>query len=172
MDKARQFQQLMDEHNGILYKIGRSYTTDEEDFKELYQEMLVQLWSAFGRFRGDAKVSTWMYRVALNTAITYRKKKKRHAVQPIDHHAYGLRDDTLESLAREKERASQVELLYQCIRQLKKEDRAIILLHLDGKSYAEMATILGITINNVGVKINRVRKRLLRLLQVEGYEGT
>ncbi|MEN0007030.1 MAG: sigma-70 family RNA polymerase sigma factor [Bacteroidota bacterium] len=170
MERAQQFQQLIDEYNGILYKIGRSYTRDEEDFKELYQEMLVQLWSAYGRFRGDAKVSTWLYRVALNTAITYQKKKKRLKVQELEPKAYRLADTSAAQLALEQQRASQVELLYHCIYQLKKDDRAIILLHLEEKSYQEMADILGITVNHVGVKINRARKRLFRLLQAEGYE--
>ncbi|MEM1215692.1 MAG: sigma-70 family RNA polymerase sigma factor, partial [Bacteroidota bacterium] len=87
----REFQDIIDEHYGILYKIGRSYTRDGADFQDLYQEMLIQLWQSFPRFRGAAKLSTFIYRVALNTALTHQRKTKRQREEyNLETHDYRL----------------------------------------------------------------------------------
>ena len=164
------FKNIVDEYNGILYKIARSYTTEEADFKDLYQEMLIQLWQSFDRFKGEAKVSTWIYRVALNTALTFQKKQKRQiATNPIDNVSYKIAETSGvgEELVYQKEK--KIELLYQCINLLKKDDRAIILLHLEEKKYDEIAEIIGITTSHVGVKLMRIKKQLFQLLKEHGY---
>lgn len=164
------FKNIVDEYNGILYKIARSYTTDEADFKDLYQEMLIQLWQSFDRFRGDAKVSTWIYRVSLNTALTFQKKQKRNLfTNPIDKVTYKIA--AISGVGEEPifEKEKKIELLYKCVNLLKKDDRAIILLHLEEKKYEEIAEIIGITSTHVGVKLMRIKKQLFQLLKEQGY---
>jgi RNA polymerase sigma-70 factor (ECF subfamily) len=161
----RSFQHIIDEYNGILYKIGRSYTREQADFDDLYQEMLIQLWKSFPRFRGEAKLSTWIYRVALNTALTYQKKKRgRDKEVELNPEITLSSDSDPDGSAEEK-----VDLLYACINELKRDQRALILLHLEGESYEEIARIMGITINNVGVRLSRVKTKLHSLLIEKGY---
>ncbi len=164
------FKNIVDEYNGILYKIARSYTTEEADFKDLYQEMLIQLWQSFERFKGEAKVSTWIYRVSLNTALTFQKKqKKQFSTNPIDNVSYKIVEmsGVGEEVIFQKEK--KIELLYKCVNLLKKDDRAIILLHLEEKKYDEIAEIIGITVSHVGVKLMRIKKQLFQLLKEQGY---
>lgn len=164
------FQHIIDQHYGILYKIGRAYTQDQADFEDLYQEMLIQLWQSFPRFKGNSKLSTFIYRVALNTALTHqRKTKRRPDALNLEDQMYRLPDTSQDDMEVEQRRSAKVELLYESINELKKEDRAIILLHLEGNSYEEMADILGITINNIGVRLLRVKKRLQKRLIAKGY---
>lgn len=166
------FKHIIDEHNGILFKIARSYASEKVDFDDLYQEMLIQLWQSFPRFEGKSKVSTWIYRVALNTALTFnKKKKKRVSSTEIADWIAEKADDGPETLVHERQQQRRIDLLYQCINELAKEERALILLHLEGKTYDETAEILGITVNYVGVKIMRIKKRLFNLLSERGYEG-
>lgn len=166
MEKA--FKQLIDQNYGILYKIGRSFTRTEADFSDLYQEMLIQLWQSFPRFRQASKGSTWLYRVALNTAITFHKKQQKQAFT-VHSPAPDEPTFTVEQKEQEIKKGQQIDLLYTCINKLKKEDRAVILLHLEGKSYETIAEITGITSNYVGVKLLRIKKRLLKLLNQHGY---
>lgn len=164
------FQHIIDKHNAILYKIGRSYTKEAADFQDLYQEMLIQLWQAFPRFKGNSKVSTWMYKVALNTALTYSKKKnKRLDKSPLENAMYKIADNTGDRIAEIAQQSERIELLYACINELKKEERAIILLHLEGNTYEEMAEITGLTNSNLGVKLMRIKKKLHKLLEAKGY---
>lgn len=162
------FKQLIDCNNGILYKIGRSFSDNEEDFRDLFQEMLIQLWQSFPSFRGASQASTWLYRVALNTALSYRKKQRRQVSMFVgDSEASNLAaqlqtQDNADSEGR-------IDLLYRCINRLNKDERAIILLFLEEKSYEEIAEIIGITVNLVGVKLYRIRKRLHQLLLELGY---
>lgn len=166
------FKHIITDHNGILYKIARSYASEQADFDDLYQEILVQLWQSFPRFEGKAKVSTWIYRVALNTALTFTKKKKRKlATSQVTAWIADTVEDSASQLAFEKAQQKRIDLLYLCINELAKEERALILLHLEGKSYEESAEIMGITSNYVGVKIMRIKKRLFTLLSEKGYGG-
>ncbi len=162
-----EFQHIIEEHNGILYKIGRSYTQNAVDFDDLYQEMLIQLWQSYPRFKGASKISTWMYKVALNTAITFVKKHKRHQHQSTEQLPLSITPE--ESPFKDEEQQQKIELLYACINELKKEERAIILLHLEGNQYDEIAEIMGITVSNVGVKLLRIKKKLQKQLTAKGY---
>ena len=166
----REFQHIIDQHYGILYKIGRAYTQDQADFDDLHQEMLIQLWQSYTRFKGNSKLSTFIYRVALNTALTHQRKAKRRVDRPgIEDHFYHLPDNSGSETEATRQREEQIKLLYECINELKKEDRAVILLHLEGNAYEEMADILGITVNNIGVRLLRVKKRLQKSLIAKGY---
>lgn len=166
----RDFQHIIDEHYGILFKIGRAYTQEEADFEDLYQEMLIQLWKSYSRFRGQAKLSTYIYRVALNTALTHqRKQRKQSQLLSLNEGSRQIVDNSHSELIKVQQKEQQTQLLYSCIYALKKEDRALILLHLEGKSYDEMAEIMGITITNIGVRLLRCKKRLQKLLIANGY---
>lgn len=158
----QQFKNLIDRHNGILYKIARSYAPEQEDMRDLYQEILVQVWRALPDFRGEAQVSTWLYRIALNTALSYQQKQRRQqTVLRGDEHFPAVVDD---GVGAAQARQQRIDLLYRCISKLDKDERAVILLYLDDKSYEDMATILGISVNLVGVKIHRIKKKLQQLL--------
>lgn len=164
------FKNIIDEYNGILYKIARSYTTEEADFKDIYQEILIQLWQSFDRFKGESKISTWMYRVALNTALTFQKKQKRRkSTNPIERMNFKIADESGVGMAQIYQKEEKIELLYKCINLLGKDDRAIILLHLEEKKYEEIAEIIGLTTSHVGVKILRIKKQLFQLLNEHGY---
>ena len=164
-----EFRHIIKEHHAILYKIGRSYTIEEADFKDLYQEILIQLWKSFGKFRGDAKISTWIYRVALNTALTFRRNKNRKPkTDSIED--YNLKIDSEFETNLEQRNEAKIDLLYRCINQLSKDDRAIILLHLEGKKYREIAEIIGLTQNHIGIKLMRIKKQLHHLLTENRYE--
>jgi len=166
----KDFKHIIDTHYGILYKIGRAYTDNEADLDDLFQEMLIQLWKAFPSFKGQAKLSTWIYRVVLNTALTFKRNQKRQVrTTTVDQSLHAIAYETSNYEELEQERTDRANLLYSCINQLKKDDRAIILLHLEENTYEEIAEIIGIEANNVGVKIYRIKKRLFNLLKESGY---
>lgn len=158
------FKEIIKEYHPILYKIGRVYTNDD-DFDDLYQEMLIAIWKTLKNFRGDSKISTWLYKVALNTALTYQRKNKFSFFQKSNLDEIENIPFTHENSAIERE--ASIEALYAAIKQLKSDDRSLVLLYLEEKSYEEMAEILGISTSLVGVKINRVKKKLFKLLNVE-----
>lgn len=162
------FKKIVDEYNGILYKITRSYTANEEDFKDLYQEILVQLWKSMTNFKGNAKISTWIYRVALNTALTHKRNSQRKP-RSETYEMIEFRMEISDQMTEMKEKEEKIELLYRCINLLKEEDRAIILLYLEGKKYKEIAEIIGLTTSHLGVKIKRIKKRLHDLLNQHHY---
>ena len=158
------FEKIIEANNGILYKIGKVYS-DEDGFDDLYQEMLINIWRGLKNYKGDAQISTWLYRVCLNTAMTYQKKEKRKQVfQNRMDESHDLRDESPDW----KEKEAEVERLYAAVRTLKVEDRSIILLYLEEKSYDEISDMIGITKSNVGVKINRIKKSLFKKLEAYG----
>ncbi|MFY0593959.1 RNA polymerase sigma factor [Roseivirga sp.] len=151
------FLRLVDEHQRIIHKVSRMYRDNIEDEKDLFQDIVLQLWKSYPNFRGESKASTWIYRIALNTAMAfYRKKAPDVALTPD-------LPDTLDK-SRPDEKSEQEELLYDALHRLEVTDRAIISLFLDEYSYSEIAKIIGISENYVGVKINRIKKRLKELL--------
>lgn len=142
-------------HRGIIFKICKMYSPREEDYDDLYQDIVAQLWKAWEGFRGDAKISTWIYRIALNTAISGFRKQKRNPLKNIT--------DTDElNLAHEDNRKQKedLEVLYMAIDQLSEVEKAMIMLYLDDIPYDEVAEIMGITQNNVRVKMLRIREKL------------
>ena len=153
------FIQFLESHKGIIYKVANAYCRDEEDRKDLIQEIIVQLWRSFGKYDPQYKRSTWTYRIALNVSISfYRKEKKR--TEPTT----ALSDDILRVVAPSEDTVLQenVALLYQFINQLSALPRALMILYLDEKSYAEIADILGITETNVATKVSRIKQQLKR----------
>lgn len=162
MQKDLEEKFLLDFENNqnIAHKICRIYTTNQSAHNDLFQEITIQLWKNYPKFRGDSKFSTWMYRVALNTAISlYRKSTRRVKTQDITDFAYKIKandyDDTEEV---------QLKALYKAIYKLNDIDKALIFLYLEDKPYKEIAVTLGITSVNARVKMNRAKEKLKNLL--------
>lgn len=152
-DHNRLFLEWMQAHRGILRKIARAFASEEGDQQDLYQDLLVAVWEAVPAFRGEAKVSTFLYRVAYNRALLWsrsrRTEQRRFEALSIDLVAPAQQDD------------GRVERLYEAIRQLPPVDRSLVLLYLDELSYREIAEVLGLSESNVGVRLNRAKKRLI-----------
>lgn len=154
------FVEQLKTHQNIVHKVCRLYTNNADAHNDLFQEITIQLWRAFPKFRGEAKFSTWMYRVGLNTAITlYRKSKRRIKTQEFDAVEYKIKaeeyDDTEEQ---------QLKLLYEAVQELNDIEKALVLLYLEDKDYREISATLGISEVNARVKMNRVKKKLRTIL--------
>lgn len=149
------FIQMIQQHQRLVYKVCSLYADDIEERKDLFQEILLQAWKAYPGYRGDAAISTWLYRVSLNTAISHRRKRNRcpDIVYPelLHHHP----EDMLTETDRE-----QYKLLQQMIAGLPELDKALVLLYLEDKSYNEIAAIMGISASNVGTRLNRVKEKM------------
>lgn len=168
-DKEKFFEQIVRENRDKLYRICRACLSDPNDAKDLYQEVLVKVWLHLHTFRGEAKLSTWLYRIALNTAILYRKQQNKHSPL-LPQHISELPDASAET-AHKQEQEVLLQKLHYCISCLEKQDRLIISLVLEEVSYKEIAEVLGLTVSHVGVKINRVKQKLaLHMEQQAGAE--
>ncbi len=155
-----EFVQLIQKNEGIIYKITRAYEANPEYQKDLYQEIVFQLWKAYPTFRKEAKISTWIYRVALNTSLTYRKRGQKHLNHILSDFQFPDMAEEVDSFKEE-----QIQQLYYSIQQLKLLDRALILLYLEGKAYEEMGSILGLSTTNVGTRLNRIKNKLRTLVK-------
>lgn len=156
------FTGLIKANHASIYRICRAYLYDASYADDLYQEILYQIWKSIKSFKGDSKVSTWIYRIAVNTAIGFNLKNKRHQHESI---AESLQMPYIESLPEKQEQEVQLNKLRYCISQLVAQDRLIISLLLEQKSYKEIAEITGASMSNTGVRINRIKERLLHLMQ-------
>ncbi len=157
------FRGWLREHAGLIFRISRSFAADATDCQDLSQEILFQIWMSMARFHPKAKVSTWLYRVALNTALAWRRKERRRRWQiPTPDLERFAADAQTPLLSSDREL---VESLYSAMKQLPKLDACLMQMFLDGLSYGEMADILGISEDNVGVKLSRARKSLAQFLQ-------
>ncbi len=156
MPDKTEFIAIIQENEGLIYKVTKVYTNSREDAQDLYQEIVYQLWKSFGTFRNESKISTWMYRIALNTSIAHlnKEKKKRGHVE-IDE---GLLNKTDHSDTIMDERS---EMLFGLIKKLSDIEKGIILLYLEGKSYEEIAAITGFTASNVGTRLERIKQKLI-----------
>jgi RNA polymerase sigma-70 factor, ECF subfamily len=153
----------MQNHLGLVLKVVRTSVESPHDQEDLFQDVLLNLWLSLPNFRGDAKESTWIYRVAINTALVWhrgeRRRRRRHAML-VEQSAFLHQS----SSCTEPIHAALIDRMYAVIRQLPPVDASLALMHLDGLSYREMAEVLGITENYVGVKLNRIRKQLAEML--------
>jgi RNA polymerase sigma-70 factor (ECF subfamily) len=153
--KEKEFTKLIKENKGIIYKICSSYCADKDDRDDLAQEIIYNLWKSFDSFNANLKFSTWMYRIALNVAISfYRREKKIKNHNEISEGLIVFEENI------EEETESKLTLLQEFINELKEIDKAIILLYLDDKSHREIAEITGFTETNVATKINRIKEKL------------
>jgi RNA polymerase sigma-70 factor (ECF subfamily) len=155
----REFLALVNAHRAALHRVCRGYTATPGDREELFQEIVHQLWRSYPTFRGDATPVTWVYRVALNTAITAtRRRTRRPALVPLESTAEPASLETGED-------ATRLALLYRAIRKLDGVERALIMCYLDDLSYKRIAEVLGISESNVGTKLNRTKARLRDLVR-------
>lgn len=154
MVSEKEFITLLNQHQKIVYKVCNLYMDSHADREDLFQEITLQAWKAYGSFRGDAKFSTWLYRVALNTAITFFRKEKRSP----DIYSTDMLPDQPDNTDNRIE--EQVKAMYQAIGHLSKIDKALVMLYLEDYSYIEIGGMMGITANNVAVKMNRIKAKL------------
>ena len=151
-----EFEKTIRENQAILHKFCRIYTDKTEDYEELFQEMLIQIWRSMENFRGEAKISTFIYRICINTALSFRANlnQNRKRFETLDGKIF---------VQPEKDRTKdeQLEKLYAAIRELKPIERAIVGLYLDEKSYQEIAEILGISKTNVATRLMRLKKKII-----------
>lgn len=151
--------ELQDNQN-IVHKVCTLYTNDRDSHNDLFQEITIQLWKAYPKFRGEAKFSTWMYRVALNTAITlYRKHKRRIDTADYESIIFKIKADEYDETEE-----LQLKLMYKAVKQLGDVDKALVFLYLEDKNYAEISETLGITEVNARVKMNRIKTKLRTIL--------
>ena len=161
----QEFLSLINQHKGILYKVSRMYFDNIEDQQDLFQEIILQLWTSLDSFKGNSKLSSWMYRVALNTAIVFYKKEKRKLdnispvkIEPIALDVYDTEKDL------------QLVHFYKAVKELNKIEKALIFQFIEGLSGKEIAENLGISEVNVRVKTNRTKIKLQEIIKTQGYE--
>ncbi|MFN8236785.1 MAG: RNA polymerase sigma factor [Chitinophagales bacterium] len=154
------FIQTINTHQGILHKVCRIYCHTSHDRDDLFQEIVLQLWKAFPSFRNESKITTWMYRIALNTAISGLRKKKIETTD-LEKIAIQFEDKASENVD------DDLKQLYKAVEQLSDVEKSIVLLYLEDKPYEEIAEITGITANYVAVKMSRIKEKLRTLIKVE-----
>ncbi len=162
--RQERFQALVEEHKKILYKVCHSYCRNPDDREDLAQEIVVQLWRSFRSFDERGRFSTWMYRIALNVAISFYRRESvrtRHVVPGSGH--------LLEAIGDTENRSEEVGMLYGWIEELDPLNKALVLLYLDGNNYQETATILGISETNVATKISRLKGTLRQKKEVQQH---
>jgi RNA polymerase sigma-70 factor (ECF subfamily) len=148
------FIELIERYKQMIYKVCLIYASDDDVLNDLYQEVLINLWKAFPRFRNECKESTWLYRVALNTCITYiRKESTRIPTIPLTIDMEAILDE-------QDEHGRLIKKMYQMIARLEKPERAILMLWLEDKSYEEIADVMNISKANVGTRLMRIREKL------------
>lgn len=166
MTKEKEFLRLLQQHKNVLYKISRIYMDTDEDREDLVQEITFQLWKTYESFEGKSKFSTWMYRIALNTALTFFKKEKRK----IDNTPILEGMDKVDEDFSAQHREEQLAYFYNAVQELNKVEKALIFLFLEGQTHRDIATNLGISEVNARVKLNRTKEKLQQIIKNNGYE--
>jgi RNA polymerase sigma-70 factor (ECF subfamily) len=155
VEQRQTFETWLKQHKGLVFKVVRAYAFTAMDMDDLFQEITIQVWGSVPAFREQSSVTTWIYRISLNTAMKWLRRERKHsrneAIDDVPQVLLEIRGQTDERLT----------WLYEEIYKLDEVDRSIALLMLDGFAYKDMAEILGITESNVGVKINRIKKHLI-----------
>lgn len=154
MEIEKDFINLLTAHKALIYKVCFMYASTREDLNDLYQEVVVNLWCAYPRFRNDSKISTWMYRIALNTCISDLRKKRAVDYVPLSMDMGGDEDCLPNESLKE---------MYELIRRLDKYERMLVLLWLDENSYDEIASITGSNRNTVAVRLHRIKEKLRKM---------
>ena len=169
-EHERRFRQWLGEHTGLLLKVVRSFAEGRADQDDLFQEIMLQVWMALPGFRGESKATTWLYRVALNTALAWKRGEKKRRGRQVS-----LPEVDVEAVAgaapsEDAERNGQVvDQLYAAIRDLPPVKRALVVLYLDGFSYREISEVVGISESNVGVSLNRIKRDLAAAVKEVGH---
>lgn len=159
-EQEKSFVTLVKENQGLIHKVCILYETDKEARNDLFQEIVLQLWKSFPTFRGEAKITTWMYRIALNTAISgLRKLGRKIKTEELDEFHFNISDYAEDHFEEDFQK------LQWAIRQLTEIERAMIMMALDEVPYDEIAENIGITQNNVRVRMNRIREKIRNLIR-------
>lgn len=159
-EQEKSFVKLVNENQGLIHKVCILYETDKEARNDLFQEIVLQLWKSFPTFRGEAKITTWMYRIALNTAISgLRKLGRKIKTEELDEFHFNISDHAEDHFEEDFQK------LQWAIRQLTEIERAMIMMALDEVPYDEIAENIGITQNNVRVRMNRIREKIRNLIR-------
>lgn len=161
----QEFLRAIELHKGILYKVSRMYFDKPEDQQDLFQEIILQLWKSLDSFKGNSEFSSWMYRVALNTAIVFFKKEKRKQ----DNFTI-IKNESIDNEVFDSEKDQQLVHFYKAVKQLTKIEKAIIILLIEGYSGKKIAENLGLSEVNVRVKIKRTKNKLQEIIKTQGYE--
>ena len=161
--KEQRFEACLQAHKGIFFKVAKTYCQNEEDRQDLMQEMKLQLWQSFEKYKEAFKMSTWLYRICLNVAISFYRKNafRKGADMPLDEKINIIQDTD------KSEQAQHIARLEQCIQELNDLDKALMLLYLDDKSHAEIADIIGISVSNVATKVGRIKEKLKKRFSLE-----
>lgn len=157
-NSEQEFIEQVQTHSGIIYKVINLYVDAAEDKRDLHQEILLQAWKSYANFRGTSTFATWLYKVSLNTVLTFNKKEKKHTT---------LVDNGTLSTESTSEKKEQSEVLYQLVRQLHEVDRMIMTLHLEGYKNLEIAEITGLKVNHINVKLHRLKAQIIEQLKKE-----
>jgi len=158
---SEQFIIALEKHTGILVKISYAYARTYHEREDLINDIIFQLWKSFTSFKGQSKMSTWMYRVALNTCMNYDLKKKKETIIFSDDLTDFRLNEVIEINLTEQDQHS---VLYDCINELDSFNKAIVLLYLDGNSHEEISLVTGISITNVGTRMGRIKEQLKKLV--------
>lgn len=156
--KTNRFITLIQEHERIIHKVIGLYIDNKEDKKDCYQEIMVQSWKAYDRFEGRSRFSTWLYKVCLNTALTFKKRQPKETgpIEEVTHIA-------------EQRPVEKSETLYLIIKQLNEVDKMIITLHLEGYKNPEISEITGMATNNINVKIHRIKNHIIESFKIYNH---
>jgi RNA polymerase sigma-70 factor (ECF subfamily) len=155
-EKEAQFLQMLNRYKDVVIKACYIYTSEKVQLGDLYQEVLINLWQGFDKFRGDAKISTWIYRTAINTCITWHRRNNKHnLLVPLD-------ELTVEAIAEDSSKTKNLQEMYQMISCLEPLEKAIVTLWLDENSYDDIASITGLSRANVAVKLHRIKDKLVK----------
>ena len=160
-EKQKELLHQLSENQGIIHKICRIYTDNIHDHEDLFQEIVIQTWKSYSNYRGDAKFSTWIYKIGLNTALALFKKKnhkKEELHENLTH--FKIYDDNSH-----EEKNAQIQAMYDAIHLLSDVEKALIMMFLEDKPYKEISEILGITEGNARVKMNRAKEKLRNLIK-------
>ncbi|HTF27814.1 MAG TPA: sigma-70 family RNA polymerase sigma factor [Flavitalea sp.] len=157
----KEFVELVNNNRALIFKVCNLYCRDREVRQDLFQEVVLQLWKSFPGFRNESSGSTWIYRVALNTAISnFRKEQKKPGKKPISRIEFEIPD-----MSDPDDRKENKNILHMAIEKLSDIEKAIIMLYLDEKTYDEISEIAGISVSNVGVRINRIKIKLSTIVK-------
>ncbi len=165
MNREQDFLQKIEQHKGVIYKVARMYMSDPDDQNDLFQEIVLQLWKSYESFRGGSQFSTWMYRVAINTAMVFFKKETKRKSNYT-----GAITDEIAAEEYNPVKETQLSYFYEAVQELNVVEKALIFLFLEGQSHKDIAANLGLTEVNTRVKLTRTKEKLQEIIKAKGYE--
>ena len=160
----QEFLEKIESHKGMIFKVSKMYVDHQEDREDLYQEIVFQLWKSYQKFEGKSQFSTWLYRVSLNTALTFLKSEKRKPDNAFLHENLDVAEES------QDDKEVQLQLFYKAVHELNPIEKALIFLFLEDQNHKEISETLGITEVNARVKLNRTKEKLQQIIKKYGYE--